>query len=208
MDYTGILNEKENQIVELEKKIQNLEERLRRASKRETDLEDEIVRLNATFKVVKNPNVTQAQIDQILIGAKQFKTMEDNFNSLKTQMAAFAGLVRTQFDKLRNSGVKFEYESNLTQLLNSNNINVSVVNGVAHFVDYREKVVEVPTQDSRTKHLIHMLSVQMRKYFEKYPKLRDECDTRLYEFFQQMFHFCQHKMLALDKHFGQDHLKL
>jgi len=25
MDYTGILNEKENQIVELEKKIQNLE---------------------------------------------------------------------------------------------------------------------------------------------------------------------------------------
>jgi hypothetical protein len=35
MDYTGILNEKENQIVELEKKIQNLEERLRRSSKRE-----------------------------------------------------------------------------------------------------------------------------------------------------------------------------
>ena len=34
MDYTGLLNEKENQIVELEKKIQNLEERLRRASLR------------------------------------------------------------------------------------------------------------------------------------------------------------------------------
>jgi hypothetical protein len=40
LDYTNILNEKENQIVELEKKIQNLEERLRRASKRESDLED------------------------------------------------------------------------------------------------------------------------------------------------------------------------
>lgn len=38
MDYTGILNEKENQIVELEKKIQNLEERLRRSSKRESEL--------------------------------------------------------------------------------------------------------------------------------------------------------------------------
>lgn len=34
MDYTGILNEKETQIVELEKKINNLEERLRRASAR------------------------------------------------------------------------------------------------------------------------------------------------------------------------------
>jgi hypothetical protein len=35
LDYAGILNEKENQIVELEKKITNLEERLRRASGRE-----------------------------------------------------------------------------------------------------------------------------------------------------------------------------
>jgi hypothetical protein len=34
MDYTGVLNEKETQIVELEKKINNLEERLRRASAR------------------------------------------------------------------------------------------------------------------------------------------------------------------------------
>ncbi len=34
LDFTNILNEKENQIVELEKKIQNLEERMRRASAR------------------------------------------------------------------------------------------------------------------------------------------------------------------------------
>ena len=30
-----------------------------------------------------------------------------------------------------------------------------------------------------------MLAVQMKKYFEKYPKLKEECDVRLYEFFQQ-----------------------
>ncbi len=35
MDYSGLLNEKETQIVELEKKINNLEERLRRHSARE-----------------------------------------------------------------------------------------------------------------------------------------------------------------------------
>lgn len=40
LDYTGILNEKENQIIELEKKIQNLEERLRKAVKREGALEE------------------------------------------------------------------------------------------------------------------------------------------------------------------------
>jgi hypothetical protein len=38
LDYTGILNEKENQIIELEKKINNLEERLRKATAREIEL--------------------------------------------------------------------------------------------------------------------------------------------------------------------------
>jgi hypothetical protein len=30
-----------------------------------------------------------------------------------------------------------------------------------------------------------MLAVQMKKNFDKYPKLRDECDPRLSQFFQQ-----------------------
>jgi hypothetical protein len=46
-------------------------------------------------------------------------------------------------------------------------------------------VVEVPVQDARTKHLVHLFAVQLKKYVEKYPKLRDECDGRLTEFFQQ-----------------------
>lgn len=70
-------------------------------------------------------------------------------------------------------------------MLREEGLEVAVVNSVLNFTDYREKVVEVPIQDSRTKHLIHMLAVQMKKYFEKYPKLREECDTRLFEFFQQ-----------------------
>ncbi len=42
-----------------------------------------------------------------------------------------------------------------------------------------EKIVEVPIQDSRTKHLIHLLAVQMKKFCSKYPKLLDEMDVRL-----------------------------
>ena len=34
-------------------------------------------------------------------------------------MSSFSGLIKSQFEKLRSTGVKFEYESNLTQLLNS-----------------------------------------------------------------------------------------
>lgn len=46
LDYTNLVNEKENEIVELHKKINNLEERLRRASLRESELENRIVDLN------------------------------------------------------------------------------------------------------------------------------------------------------------------
>lgn len=107
LDYTGILNEKETQIVELEKKIQNLEERLRRASKRETDLENEIVRLRSTFKSVSNPNISKAELEQILIGAVQFQALEDKYSRLRTQLSTFGGLIRTQFDRLRSTGVRF-----------------------------------------------------------------------------------------------------
>ena len=117
MDYTGILNEKENQIIELEKKIQNLEERLRRASKRESELEDEIVRFNAAFKKVQNPNISRAEIESLLIGSSQIRGIEDKYNKLRSQLSGFAGLVNTQFEKLRNQGIKFEFESNLSALL-------------------------------------------------------------------------------------------
>lgn len=173
MDYTGILNEKENQIVELEKKIQNLEERLRRASKRETELEEEIVRINGAFRKVQNPNITKAEIESILIGSVQIRGVEQKYNKLRSQLSAFSGLVNTQFEKLRAQGIRFEYESNLTALLRDESLEASVVDGVLNFTDFREKVVEVPIQDARTKHLIHMLAIQMKKFFEKYPKLRD-----------------------------------
>ena len=70
-------------------------------------------------------------------------------------------------------------------MLRAENIQTSVANGIVSVIETRDKVIEVPIQDARTKHLIHMLAVQIKKNFDKYPKLRDECDSRLYEFFQQ-----------------------
>lgn len=48
-----------------------------------------------------------------------------------------------------------------------------------------EKTVQVPVQDARTKHLIHLLASNYKKLFTKYPKLYDEMDSRLTEFFSQ-----------------------
>ena len=121
--------------------------------------------MNASFRKLQNPNITRADIDSLLIGTVQFTALENKYNNLRNQLSAFAGLVNTQFERLRSQGIRFEYESNLNSLLRAENLDVSVVSGVLHFADFREKVVEVPIQDSRTKHLIHMLAVQMKKYF-------------------------------------------
>lgn len=50
---------------------------------------------------------------------------------------------------------------------------------------HSEKTVQVAVQDSRTKHLIHMLASNMKMLSTKYPKLLTEIDARLVQFFQQ-----------------------
>jgi len=58
LDFTNLINEKENQIVELEKKIQNLEDRLRRATAREIELENKIVALKAENFTLRDKSYT------------------------------------------------------------------------------------------------------------------------------------------------------
>lgn len=76
LDYDLLINEKENQVVELEKKIQNLENKLRKSTKREGELEDEIVRLTAVIRATNNPNVTKGDIEKLTIGAVQFAALD------------------------------------------------------------------------------------------------------------------------------------
>ena len=52
-------------------------------------------------------------------------------------------------------------------------------------VDVNTKIVEVPVQDARTKHLIHLLSYELRRLFLKYPAIQAEIDSKLAEFLQQ-----------------------
>ena len=63
LDYTNILNEKENQIVELEKKIENLEERLRRAGSTQGELENHIVQLTADLR--RKDDLIRAKTDSL-----------------------------------------------------------------------------------------------------------------------------------------------
>lgn len=59
MDYTSILNDKENEIVTLSKKIQNLENRLKVKNEAEGDLKKEVERLTNALNAVNRPEVAR-----------------------------------------------------------------------------------------------------------------------------------------------------
>lgn len=185
LDYDILMNEKENQLVELEKKINNLEDKLRRSTKRNEDLENEIVRLTQVIKATSNTNLSKIDIDRLCITHVDYESLNEKYSNLRGQLLSFGSLYKTQMDKLKTQGVRMENESTLDALLRGENMRAETANGVVSLIEIKEKVIEVPTQDSRTKHLIHLLATQMKKNFDKYPKLRDECDVRLVEFFQQ-----------------------
>ena len=104
---------------------------------RENELENEIVRLKSAIKALNNPSVSRGEIEQILVGAQEYRVLDDKYNKLKTQLSTFNGMLRSQSDKLRSSGVNFGFESNLSQLLTSEGLDISVVNGIANVIDYK-----------------------------------------------------------------------
>jgi peptidoglycan hydrolase CwlO-like protein len=67
LDYTTILNDKENEIVTLSKKIENLETRLKERKSEENHLKAEIERLNTVITTLNNPQVTREDIDNLLL---------------------------------------------------------------------------------------------------------------------------------------------
>lgn len=141
--------------------------------------------MTSVIRAVNNPSISKGDLEKLTVGAVQVYDLDEKYNRLRASMSNFAGLFRGQLDKLKSSGVRFEHEAALDQLIRAEGIQVSAVGGIATIVEFQEKIVEVPVMESRTKALIHLLSTQMKKNFDKYPKLREECDVRLTEFFQQ-----------------------
>ena len=304
LDYTNILNEKENQIVELEKKINNLEERLRRSGQRETELENHIIALTADLRrreeVVRLKNdqllaevassnifrdaylkikqrldqnrsqlgplyntildginipegleiradalnkdgstasrgafnsqsgglknrtqlvalfreferlnnspdgVSDTDLERVLEGfilglqgtrlrdltsqVIERKKLSDDYDRLKAQFGVAAGMYKVAIDKLKqqNPSLRIEVDRELFDLMQNERINVErVEGGVVRLERFTERTVEVPVQDARTKHLLHLLASQLKKLSLKYPKILLEMDARLTEFFQQ-----------------------
>ena len=304
MDYTVLLNEKENQVVELEKKINNLEERLRRATARELELENHIQQLNADLR--RKDDIIRAKNDQVLaevaasnifrealnklkrnieqnrgqlngldrivvegvtfpdqlgfdiradslvregnarssvytssssstkyrtqivslfrefdrlntsqgitdmdfekilegfmvsvptsrIGQSTISTLEaikakESHAKLRQQFAVASQLYKGHIDRImrENPGLRIDVDKNLIDLLSSERVSIDRIDGGVVFMErFLEKTIEVPVQDTRTKHLLHLFAVELKRLSAKFPKLINEMDVRLTEYFQQ-----------------------
>lgn len=52
-------------------------------------------------------------------------------------------------------------------------------NGVVFVDAFTERTIEIPVMDERSKRLLAIFAVQLKKFIEKYPRLADEVDIRV-----------------------------
>ena len=114
--------------------------------------------------------------------SQQFVQLQENFNIA-------AGIYQQLIATLRrnNANLQFPIEvDRLFELLGAHaTMAVQVDSGAIFITEGRERVVEVPVQDTHTKQLIHLFAGQLKNLFFKYPKLQDEIDERIAEFVRE-----------------------
>lgn len=113
---------------------------------------------------------------------------EENFKRLKENFAAAASIYQQGIEQMRieHPQIRVNFERNLFDIMQRENVQAFKTESGAIFVnDFSQRTVEVPVQDARTKHLLHMFAVELKRLVGKYPKLQGEIDGRLSEFFQQ-----------------------
>ncbi|CAM6002082.1 unnamed protein product [Sphagnum balticum] len=187
LDFTNLLNEKENQIVELEKKIQNFEERLRRATAREIELENKIVALKAENLTLRDKSYTGEKLEEGVRREQKYEQALKDLEAYRANFASAASIWKSQVSKInaKYPNERFDLEGDITSILQRSSVQTFSVNSVVTVEVHTDKTVEVPVQDSRTKHLIHLLATNLKNLSNKYPKLLTELDAQLVEFFQQ-----------------------
>jgi hypothetical protein len=160
LDYTTIINEKENEIITLHKKIDNLEGRLKAKKEEDSHLKAEITRLNEVIKTIKNPNVTREDVDNLLLNHIETVNLHQQTQKLKNKTAASHHLLKTHLEDIKLKGVKVDNEDKLRTMVDENkDVDVRFKDGVVHLVETKDRIVETTTQDAKTKELIKQMGL-------------------------------------------------
>lgn len=171
----------------MEKRIQNLEERLRRANAREIELEAKITALTTENFSLKDRSLTGSKLEIAVQQHAEIERLTKEISTIKLNFASAASVWENQLKEMRGKypGDRFNLNHEISGILQRSGVSVYNINGVETIEVKSEKTIEVPVQDTRTKQLIHLLAVNLRNLSSKYPKLLTELDQRLVEYFQQ-----------------------
>jgi hypothetical protein len=103
----------------------------------------------------------------------QYEQTLKDIESLRGNFATAASVWKNQLSKINSKypNERFELDYEITQVLQRANVQSYASNGFSTIEVRSERTVEVPVQDSRTKHLIHMLATNLKNLSAKYPKL-------------------------------------
>ena len=66
------------------------------------------MRLTSVIKSVNNPNVNKMELDRLCINVVDYEKLSEKHNNLRNQLQSFGSLFKTQLDKLKTQGVRFE----------------------------------------------------------------------------------------------------
>lgn len=128
--------------------------------------------------------------DKLYHAVQREADLEKSVRDIETLRANFASAASIWKNQLTRFTAKYptekaELDFEITNILQRASVSAYTVNGIEIVEVTSSKTVEVPVQDSRTKHLIHLLATNLKNLSAKYPKLLTEIDSKLVEFFQQ-----------------------
>lgn len=187
INYTALLNEKETQIVELEQRVANLQDRLKQSEAARIELESKITALKAENFTLRDPSYKGEKLEDALRRDAKYEQALKDLEAYRNNFSAAASLWLQQLTVLsaKYPNERFQLSPELNNLLLSNKVRTYNTNGLTTIEVSHDKTIEVPVQDARTQQLVQLLAVNLKKLYEKYPKLSGELSLELTEFLNQ-----------------------
>ncbi len=127
------------------------------------------------------------RLEEAIRKEKDYEQAQVDLKTLRETFSTTAGIWIKQLEtyKRKFPNENWDMDSSITERLRSSNIKPITVNDFSFLEVHSDKTVEVPVQDVRTKRLIHLLTTNMKKMSEKYPKLKEELNAEIIELFNQ-----------------------
>ena len=132
LDFSQLLQEKENEIALLQRRIENYEARLKRASVRELELESKIQALTAENFTLKDKGLIGERLSLAVAQELKISNLTKEINILRENFASAVSIWNYQVKQVSDKYPtdRFILNTEITEILQKSNIQTYNVNGI------------------------------------------------------------------------------